>query len=106
MVDTNISLETVPVKVENAFVEIISDPEKGIKEAVVVLPERGEVKVLNEVGGMIWELIDGIKTVREIAGVVTEKYDVPEEQIEADTLAFIGVLVEKKMIHFRESRKG
>jgi hypothetical protein len=33
-------------------------------EAVVVLPDKGEVKVLNEVGAQIWALADGTRSVR------------------------------------------
>ena len=32
------------------------------REAVIVLPQKGKVKVLNEVGAAIWDLIDGQPT--------------------------------------------
>lgn len=67
-------------------------------EAVLVLPQRGEVKVLNEVGAHIWELVDGSRTVREIVDVICAEYDVDEEQAETDTLAFIAELKSKDII--------
>ena len=43
------------------------------REAVIVLPDRGEVKVLNEVGARIWALADGSRSVREIAAAIAEQ---------------------------------
>lgn len=67
-------------------------------EAVLVLPQQGEVKVLNEVGARIWELIDGSRTIREIVDIICDEYAVEEEQAESDTLAFIAELESKSII--------
>lgn len=67
-------------------------------EAVLVLPERGEVKVLNEVGARIWELVDGSRTVREIVDTICAEYDVEVAQAESDTLAFVAELESKGII--------
>ncbi len=40
-------------------------------EAVLVLPDKGEVKVLNEVGARIWALTDGQHSVRQIAAQIS-----------------------------------
>ena len=58
-------------------------------EAVVVLPQAGQIKVLNEVGTFIWSLLDGNRTAAEIAGHVCREYQVEPEQSEADTLQFL-----------------
>ena len=57
------------------------------QEAVIVLPDKGEVKVLNEVGARIWALADGSRSVREIAATIASLYDVPPSQAEAGKLA-------------------
>ncbi len=67
-------------------------------EAVIVLPESGEVNVLNEVGSRIWELIDGAHSVGEIAEIIVAEYDVTAEQAERDVEEFIQELVETKML--------
>lgn len=67
-------------------------------EAVLVLPEQGEVKVLNEVGARIWQLIDGSRTVEEIADVIYSEYEVDEEQARSDVLAFIVELESKGIV--------
>jgi hypothetical protein len=61
-------------------------------EAVLVLPERGEVKVLNQVGASIWLLTDGMRSVREIAAVLCAEYEVSQAEAEADVLQFMGEL--------------
>ena len=67
-------------------------------EAVIVLPESGQVNVLNEVGSRIWELIDGTHSVGEITEIIVAEYDVTAEQAERDVDEFIQELVEDKML--------
>jgi hypothetical protein len=70
------------------------------REAVIVLPDRGEVKVLNEVGARIWALADGSRSVREIAAAIASSYDVSPAEAEADTVVFLQELREKALIEF------
>ncbi|HZY41899.1 MAG TPA: PqqD family protein [Anaerolineae bacterium] len=67
-------------------------------EAVLVLPDKGEVKVLNEVGAQIWQLADGRRTVREIAAAICADYAVSCPEVETDTLEFVAELVAKGII--------
>jgi len=67
-------------------------------EAVIVLPQSGQVNVLNEVGSRIWELIDGTRNVGEITEAIVAEYDVTSEQAERDVEEFIQELVENKML--------
>ena len=63
-------------------------------EAVLVLPEQGQVKVLNEVGARIWVLADGARTLRQIAAALSDEYDVNQAQAKADVLDFVAQLAE------------
>jgi hypothetical protein len=67
-------------------------------EAVIVLPESGQVNVLNEVGSRIWELIDGTLSVGGITEAIVAEYDVTAQQAERDVNEFIQELVENKML--------
>jgi hypothetical protein len=67
---------------------------------VIVLPDKGEVKVLNEVGARIWALADGSRSVRDIAAAVAGSYDVSPAEAEADTVVFLRELREKALIEF------
>jgi Coenzyme PQQ synthesis protein D (PqqD) len=71
------------------------------REAVVVLPDKGQVKVLNDVGAQIWALADGSRTVGEIIAAVCREYDVSTAVAEVDTLAFLAELQQKGLITLR-----
>lgn len=67
-------------------------------QATVVLPDRGEVKVLNEVGSLVWERIDGKRTVEQILEAVLEDYEIGPEEARRDVLDFISALREHGMV--------
>ncbi len=67
-------------------------------QATIVLPSRAEVKVLNEVGSLVWESIDGHRTLGEILDAVLVGFDVPRAQAEADVLEFVGALKAQGMV--------
>ncbi len=71
------------------------------QEAVVVLPDKGEVKVLNEVGARIWALADGSRTVRDIVAALCAEFEAPPVLVEADTLKFLAELQQKGLITVR-----
>ena len=71
------------------------------QEAVVVLPDKGEVKVLNEVGARIWALADGSRTVRDIIAALCAEFEAPPVVLEADTLKFLAELQHKGLITVR-----
>jgi hypothetical protein len=90
--DVLLSLDASPCPTAGVIGQVVHN------EAVLVLPERGEIKVLNEVGARIWSLTDGNRTVREIATIIGHEYDVALAQVEADTLAFLQELSERQLI--------
>jgi hypothetical protein len=70
------------------------------KETVLVIPQRGQVKVLNEVGGEIWELTDGKRTIAEIAEQICTQFAVDQNTAQADTLKFYTELFEREIVFF------
>jgi hypothetical protein len=91
-----ISLENVPIQNPAVVGRIVSD------EAVIVLPKKGQVKVLNEVGARIWSLVNGERTVREIVAIIIMEFAVGEEEAENDTREFLTQLAERGIISFSE----
>lgn len=89
---TNIHLENIPVMLPTVVGRIVD------QEAVLVLPEQGQVKVLNPVGARIWSLVDGVRTIREIAAMISQEYEVESIQAEEDTIQFIRDLQERKVL--------
>jgi len=89
-----ISLDSYPVPTAAVVGRLVEH------EAVLVLPEKAQVKVLNEVGARIWALADGRRTLRQIAAALSEEYAVDQPQAEADTLDFVSRLAELGIVSF------
>ena len=83
---------TIPVKSDLSVARVVNG------EAVVVEPENGLVNVINQMGTSIWELINGKRTVREIADLVAGDFDVSCDQALADTIEFLQDLKVKELV--------
>lgn len=70
-------------------------------EAVLVWPAKGEVKVLNDVGASIWQLLDSQRTVREIVQQICREYAVSATEAEADALSFLKELADRGLVTIR-----
>ncbi len=56
------------------------------------------VYTLNEVGAMVWQLIDGRTSVRQLAEAVRNEYDVEDAEAEKDVLDFLRSLEDAGLI--------
>lgn len=70
----------------------------GEEGGLVVLPDRREVKVLNQVGVRIFALIDGSRTVADIVREICSEYEVSEEVAGQDVQAFLDQLGQNGML--------
>ncbi len=59
---------------------------------LVVLPHKSEVKVLNPVGTRIFELLDGKRTIDQIADTIASEFEVEPAQAKADVREFVESL--------------
>ena len=70
----------------------------------IIVPIKGHVGdlegvfTLNEVGSMIWQLIDGQTTARQIMEAVRNEYDVEAPEAEKDLLDFLRSLEDAGLI--------
>ena len=87
-----LDITSVPVRNPNIIGRMTDD------EAVLVMPQKGQVKVINEVGAVVWELIDGKRDVGQIVDEVCSQFDVDRVAAEADTLNFISELIKREII--------
>ena len=87
-----LTLDSIPKTNPNVTGRLIED------EAVLVLPEKGKVEVLNQVGAFIWERADGGLTIGEIIGQVCAEFEVEFTEAEKDTLEFIADLMGRGII--------
>ena len=60
------------------------------------------IYTVNEVGAAIWRLIDGRRTVDDIALEVVRAFEVEPEQARRDVEEFLGILAEAGLVHTTE----
>ncbi|HKP21076.1 MAG TPA: PqqD family protein [Thermoleophilaceae bacterium] len=65
---------------------------------ILLTPDSGEYFTLNEVGGRIWELADGSRSVAEIAAALADEYEAPLKEIQVDTLDVLAELAEERLV--------
>jgi hypothetical protein len=75
-------------------------------EALLVDLQRSTLQVLNPVGARLWDLIDGRRTVAELAQVLHAEYAVSLEQARADVQAFCEDLLHRNMLTVAERLSG
>ena len=68
------------------------------EETIILDSETQEYFSINEIGKVIWSLIEEKKNLEEIKAEMLDMYEVPEEQIEKDLLNFIQALEQKGLI--------
>jgi len=66
--------------------------------AVLLDLDDGKYFSLDEVGGRVWDLCDGSRTVREIVTILGEEYDAPVTTIEQDVAELLGDLAKEDLI--------
>ena len=88
------NLDSIPCRVEGVLGRVVDG------EAVLVLPMKGKVKVLNEVGAFIWSNVDGVNSVRDISEFIFTEYEVDRKEAEEDALSFLIDLEERGVVRF------
>lgn len=77
---------------------------RSVAGETIIVPVRGHVGdldsifTLNEVASVIWENIDGQRTVRQVAEAVAEEFKVSREEAERDVGEFFMELLEADLI--------
>ncbi|PTL80988.1 PqqD family protein [Vitiosangium sp. GDMCC 1.1324] len=69
-----------------------SDGQRFGADFVVMEPEGRMLRGLNDTAARIWELSDGKRTARDIAGVVALEYGVDVERVLGDSLRLLEQL--------------
>jgi hypothetical protein len=87
-----LEITSIPVRNPDVIGKLTED------EAVLVIPQKGQVKVINEVGAVIWELIDGKRNIAQIVSEIVAQFDVDPVSAEADTLNFMLELHKRDIV--------
>jgi hypothetical protein len=69
-------------------------------EAVIISPTANMVRMLNPVGSRIWELVDGSRTVEDIAQVLAGEFDVDLSHARDSVALFLQELAGKELLVF------
>jgi hypothetical protein len=72
-------------------------------QIVIVLPIDNALIVLNETGSAVWRLLDG-QTIEAVAGSISSKYKVSEDQALQDTIAFLNKMEARGLIESAQSQ--
>lgn len=79
------------------------------EHVLVPLASRGadidSIFNLNATGTYIWEKIDGVRTVAEIAALVSAEFQVAGDRATADCSEFFAQLLEARAVEFIEAGK-
>ena len=70
---------------------------------VIINPEQGDVRVLNEVGARVWELVDGQRSADQIAQEITQDFEVSLEDAERDLQKYLDTMIEQGLLRWQES---
>jgi hypothetical protein len=96
----------------NCYIKETDIVTRDIAGETIIVPVRNNVGdlnsiyTLNEIGTMIWQLIDGQKNVSQIIKKICMAYDVSPEEAEKDTLEFLNSLEAAGLIYTVGNQKG
>jgi hypothetical protein len=91
-------LVTYPIRSDKTAWRVIDE------EAVIVIPEESQVKVLNITGSRIWELCDGTCSVSAIIHQITDEFSVKPQEAERDVTDFVTGLAKKGLLFLNTER--
>jgi hypothetical protein len=69
---------------------------------VIINPQEGDVKVLNDVGARVWALIDGQRTINEITRVITLEYEVSYDDAQTDLNAYLAIMLDQGLLKWQD----
>lgn len=69
--------------------------------AVLVSPEAGDLRVLNQVGATLWQLLDGSHDVAALEAELVRRYGIPSGQARTDLEAFLRELDSRNLLSWQ-----
>lgn len=72
--------------------------QRGSDTTYLLHVREGEYYALSDVGDRIWELCDGERSLAQIASILGDEYDAPQETLEADLIELINDLARHQLV--------
>ena len=93
------------IQLDDIYVHSDDMSSRGVDGDLIIIPmvaENGDmddaVYSLNETGVAIWVRMDGVRSLRQIAGELADDYAAPVAVIERDVIGLVSELVRRKMV--------
>jgi coenzyme PQQ biosynthesis protein PqqD len=87
-----VNLDTVP----RQAARIVAQQAAG--QWVLLDVSTGQYYGLDQVGGRIWQLCDGTRSVRQIAEVLSDEFDAAGQSVENDVAGLVSELVGESLL--------
>lgn len=78
--------------------QVVARELAGGEGGVLLHLESGAYHGVNQVGLLIWELLDGERTVAEVTDAVRAKVSNSPPELEADVMAFLDGVLERNLV--------
>lgn len=82
--------------------DVVSREIEGTVVIIPIIADIGDLEnelfSLNETGKIIWQNLDGKKTMKEIATKLCNEFEADEEEIEQDIIGLLEELLKRRMI--------
>ena len=73
---------------------------RGLRDQTLLMDMESErYLTLDEVASQIWAMLDGTRSVSDIASTIVEEYDAPAAKVRADIEALLTELFELGLVH-------
>jgi hypothetical protein len=69
-------------------------------DAIIVSPRNGKIRVLNQSGAFIWQLLAAEQSILEISNALVEQYEISQEQAFLDLEAFLHDLTQRGLVQW------
>jgi len=73
------------------------------EDAVLLHVQRGDYYSLNRVGARLWVLTDGTKSIKDLAGLITEEFDISLDQAIKDIVELAEQLEKEGLVTVSET---
>lgn len=76
------------------------------EDAVLLHVQRGDYYSLNKVGARLWMLVDGTKSIDELAKLITDEFEITHDQAVNDVAELAEQLVKEELVKVAETPKS
>ena len=107
---TVLEIKPVPAWTWNAAVIVVPPRRASVRasafdeEMIVFEPEGGNTFYMNKVASFVWERCDGVKSMREIAIALMDRYEIPYDRALDDVEQVVAWLANSHLLDTPEMK--